>query len=356
VSKKLLILSPNRLPDRAREEAEAGVSPRIDYLVLQDRMGGDLVDSSVYDEAAGIVERADRLLRLLWYQAFHVVRQWASYDAVLSLGEDIGLPLEFLLRLKGIRTRHVLVAHNLASPRKRLPVRLLGVLRRFDMVLTLSGAEADELRRRFGLGETSVRTLTYSRDGNFWGAAPDDVPDAQFFLSVGRAKRDYQTLVDAFTGLDAELRVQTGSRWTIAGGGGRVEQELPPNVIRGEYVTNLEMRALYGQATAVVISLERGAHASAGLATICEAMAAGRPVILATDAEDQDYVLNNKTGLVVSADDTMALRAAIERIASDPGLSRAMGEAARQRFEARHSLDKYVDELEAALIGRSDEK
>lgn len=71
---------------------------------------------------------------------------------------------------------------------------------------------------------------------------------------------------------------------------------------------------------------------------VVEAMAAALPVAGARGGGVAEIVEDGTTGLLARPDDPAELAAAIERLARDPGLRRAMGRAGRQRAEEHYSL------------------
>ena len=64
---------------------------------------------------------------------------------------------------------------------------------------------------------------------------------------------------------------------------------------------------------------------------ICEAMAAGKPVIASQVGGIPETVVNGKTGILVPPGDAEALASAIHRLVEDRNLREQMGHAARQR-------------------------
>jgi glycosyltransferase involved in cell wall biosynthesis len=83
-----------------------------------------------------------------------------------------------------------------------------------------------------------------------------------------------------------------------------------------------------------------------GLAVL-EAMAAGVPVVATAVGGIVDAVQDGAEGLLVAAGDALGLVTAIERIAGDAALRRAMGTAGRSRAEREFSIarmtDRYVE-------------
>jgi glycosyltransferase involved in cell wall biosynthesis len=91
-----------------------------------------------------------------------------------------------------------------------------------------------------------------------------------------------------------------------------------------------------------------------GVATL-KAAAAGLPVVGFAAGGLVEAVTDGKTGLLVDAEDTVALAAAIERLAREPELARDFGAAGRQRMQTEFSIatmaDQHITLYESALNG-----
>ncbi len=343
-----LVLATSDAFSGSLTDIEFGTRPRIDYLDLQHRLNADLIDFGVYQRPPyRWLERGDRLSRLAWGQALFALRHWRDYQLVYSLSEDVGLAMAFLLRLRGRRPRHVMVAHNLLSPRKVPLTRRMGVMDRFDAIVVLSSAAAAGICATYGVGPERVIFLMDAIDETFWRPDPDAVVDPGLILSVGRARRDYATLLAAVDGLPARLRVQAGSQWHVEYAAATGRSSLPANVELGEFLPYAGLRALYDRAAFVVIALERDAHHSAGSVSIKEAMAMGKAVIVAADGGVGDAVRHGETGLVVPAADPALLRQAIVRLLDDPAEATRMGRAGRAVLEREMRYEDKIDRLVA---------
>jgi len=105
-----------------------------------------------------------------------------------------------------------------------------------------------------------------------------------------------------------------------------------------------ELLAAYaGADTFVLPSINRGE--AFGL-VLLEAMRAGLPVI-ASAIEGSgigDVVAGDETGILVSPGDAAALAAAIERL-SDPALRARLGDAGRQRWASRFTMQRSADQI-----------
>jgi glycosyltransferase involved in cell wall biosynthesis len=69
-----------------------------------------------------------------------------------------------------------------------------------------------------------------------------------------------------------------------------------------------------------------------------EAMASGLPVVASAVGGLRDAIADGETGLLVPPNDARALTDALERLATDPELRRAMGAAGRRRAQERFSM------------------
>lgn len=82
-------------------------------------------------------------------------------------------------------------------------------------------------------------------------------------------------------------------------------------------------------------------------AAIQQAMALNKPVIASRVGGTPEVVTDGETGLLVPASDPAALADALGRLADSPALRRELGAAGRARVEARFTLGRMVDQVEA---------
>ncbi len=75
---------------------------------------------------------------------------------------------------------------------------------------------------------------------------------------------------------------------------------------------------------------------------VLEAMAAGKPVVAFAHGGATEMVEDGVTGILVPVGDTAALARAIEKLAGDADLRRAMGLAARERLADKFSRESFI--------------
>ena len=79
---------------------------------------------------------------------------------------------------------------------------------------------------------------------------------------------------------------------------------------------------------------------------LAQAMLVGLPCVTTGVGGIGELARHEETALVVPAEDSRALKSALEKILSDPGLSRQLGETARRRTEANFSYERMLDSME----------
>jgi glycosyltransferase involved in cell wall biosynthesis len=87
---------------------------------------------------------------------------------------------------------------------------------------------------------------------------------------------------------------------------------------------------------------------SFGLA-LCEAMAAGKPVVATDVGGPSEVVVDGETGYVVTPNDAGALAEAMLKLLKGPTRLLEMGEAARRRVRERFDIQRTVSEVEQIL-------
>lgn len=113
-------------------------------------------------------------------------------------------------------------------------------------------------------------------------------------------------------------------------------------------LTDSEVRSFLRRAMVLVHPTPVDAQGSAGVnelfgLALVEAMACGCPVIASNVASLPEIVRHEEEGLLVPPNDRVAIRAAIERLVSDPVLWRRLAAAARVRVETQFTWDLVVD-------------
>jgi glycosyltransferase involved in cell wall biosynthesis len=335
---RALMLVSARADRSVREDVAAGLRPCPEYLRLEARHGVELVDLSRVASASGRRTPA-RSLR-------HVVAAMPRIrdaDVVLSDGEHVGIPLALALRHRR-HVPHVVIGHHLTTAAKTAAFRVLHAHRGMTRILVHSDSQRDAALRRLRLPDDFVRIVPYGVDLDFWRAL--DVAEEQLILSPGREHRDLATLAAATAGRPERV-VGTGFSPHSSRARRRQPDAWPANFSVAP-VDILTLRLLYARAALVVVPV-LPTDFPAGITTVVEAMAMGKPVIVSATRGLEGVVTHGRTGVLVRPGDVGHLAATVAELMADPARRAELGARARDEAQRRYGLDDFADRLAAEL-------
>ncbi len=264
----------------------------------------------------------------------------------ILLGEEFP-GLQFLAwdALLGRRKRRiVLLVHNVASKKRLLALATLGLARRVEHFLCLSPHSQRVLVEQYGLPRERV-TVIFSRvDTAFFQPRPEQ-PTRRQVCAAGAVNRDYDSLIEAAQGLDAEVKIAADTVWrySVAGKGPARERALPPNVEMRSWGTYANLRQLYAESQVVVVPLAR--PIISGITVALEGMAMGKPVILTRNPYVEGFLEEGVTGFHVEPGNPAQLRERLRWLLDHPEEAAAMGRRARQKAERDFSVERYVERI-----------
>lgn len=324
-------------------QIEAGERPLADYVAIAKATGASIIDRrDLHDDASRTTAVLRRLAGDDVALAHHLFVRRSEFDVVVTDGEQVGLPLAALLRFTpNRRVRHVMITHRISPRKKALLVRLLGLARAVDEVLTYSESQREVARRLFTRPTNRVRRIDFMVDTEFFRHDDARCPALRpLICTAGREFRDYPTLIDAVRDMEADVVIASASPWSKRAD--RAEcADLPANV----QVTSLsqrELRDLFDGADLVVVPLVPNDF-QAGVTTILEAMAMGLPVVCTATDGQTDVVVDGVHGRYVPAGDVAALREVIAGVLDDRPERVAMGRRGRELVVDRADVRTYAD-------------
>jgi glycosyltransferase involved in cell wall biosynthesis len=328
-----------------REEIEKGREPRLDVFEIAARLGADVIDYLDVDRSQlPAVKLATKALGLSAAVGYLGYLERHRYDAILTTGEDIGLPLASLLKTSSARCSHTMIAHTLFPAKKRVFFQYLRVEGRIDRILAYSTSEEANMTGRLGIPAHKVQRIYYHADQKFF--RPDGRPqEPDLVCAAGQLLRDYDCLVEAVRDLPVRVQIAAGSPWidhTL-----KPRAALPPNVTWGK-LGRWDLRELYARSAIAVVPIQQNDYQT-GIATILEMMAMGKCVIATRTRGQTDTIVDGKTGIYVPPSDANALRAAISRMITAPEEAARLGAAARKFIEEEAGLDIFVDRIVDAV-------
>jgi len=341
---RTLILAAGRFGDDMRRAIAKGRDPRLDVFELAKTLNADVLDFLDVDASSDpLVKILTRTLGPSAALARLGFMGREHYDAVLTTGEDIGLPLALLLNGSRAKLSHTMIAHTLFPLKKRVFFKL-GVASNIDRVLAYSTSEERLMIDKLGIPASKVERIYYHADQQFF--RPSDAPvEPDLICAAGQLLRDYDCLIDAVRDLPVRVQIAAGSPWidkTV-----RPQAALPQNVSWGK-LNRYDLRALYERSAIAVVPILQN-HYQTGIATILEMMSMGKCVVATRTFGQTDTIVDGVTGVYVPPSDPKALRATIERLLADPQARQRMGQAARKFIEENAGLDLFVEKLSQAV-------
>jgi glycosyltransferase involved in cell wall biosynthesis len=298
----------------------AGVAPapgpRKDYAAIATELDATLLDRTEVARFP-LTRLIARVLGVPVAQACLAFWRRRQFDAILTDGEHIGIPLALLLKLFRSRVAHVTIGHRISAPKKVAFWRTLKVWQNTHKVLLHATLQQRIAVEQLGVPEDHLELVPYQVDTDFWDPAKAaGVAEERMICSAGLELRDYPTLFAAVRVLDVDVVVAAASNWSKRRNTA-LDVERPENVS----VTSLDyfgLRELYARAAVVVVPVQE-TDFQAGVTTILEAMAMGKPVIV-THTAGQTDVVEDRRATTRSAPPRFRPTSLLRRVAAEAGI------------------------------------
>jgi glycosyltransferase involved in cell wall biosynthesis len=365
MTRTLFVVSVN-LPDGLPKDTSD--APKKDYAAITRRLRADLLDWSAV-RGSFLLRLVCAVLGVSIVQAVLAFQRRHAYDVILTDGEHIGIPLACLLKLTRSKTLHVTIGHRLSATKKRPFFRSLRVQTHIHAVVLHSRYQYDLALNQLRFSPDQIALLPYQVDPEFWHPIP--AAEERLVVSAGLEFRDYPTLFQAVDGLDARLIVGAASHWSKRKNTA-LSAPRPANVEVNSY-NYQELRELFSRAAVVAVPVD-DVDFQAGITTILEAMAMGKPVIathtygqtdviedrrsvtrgaqdrarpisLLRNVADEEDVPIEPNGFYVPPKDPEALQRAIVFLLDHPEERARLGAAGRRAVEQLMTVDLFADRI-----------
>jgi len=221
------------------------------------------------------------------------------------------------------------------------------VLRLVDVAIVHSYLEAERYAAVFPGVHTHFAFVPYGldvdrREALIAEAAGKPAHPRSLVVTAGKSGRDYTTLFDAMTNTNAELRVICDFAPAIPPIPTDADIKIMSDCHGYEYLRELA-------AADIVVVPVASSDISVGQMVLLQAKALGRPVIATDTPTMAGYACDGVDTLLVPPGDAMAMRAAIERLITDPALRKQLGEAAMSSFLQENTTAGFMRGLIAAV-------
>lgn len=349
----VLLTVSGTIPADLAEQVARGDRPEPDYVVMARTFGADLLD---YAKAREVARTFGKLLEKIG--GANLVLAWAcfvlrhKYHVIFTDGEQIGLPLAFLLKFLAGSSRpgHLMIVHILSVGKKIKLIDWFRLHTHIDLFLAYATWQKNFIEERWDLPAGRVVWTPFMVNHHFF--APDQaghvdpIPEIDknrpITCGVGLEFRDYPTLLEAVKGLDIQVIIAAASPWSKRSDS-TAGHKLPDNVLVRRF-TQFELREVYAVSDFLTMPLYN-VDFQAGVTALLEGMAMELGVICSSTPGQTDVVIDGETGVYVPPEDPQALRQAIQHWLDHPKELEAMGKAGRKRIEKEMSLDYYVQHL-----------
>src|SRR5215468_12146539 len=173
MSKRVVLTVSGFITADIREQISSGKRPRADYLELARSFDADLLDYAAARMIAGgtgtVLEKLGGPNLVLAYACWKVRKR---YQAIVTDGEQIGLPLAALLKFTpGGRPRHIMIVHVISEPKKTFFLDWLGVQSCIDRFITYSRWQQQFIEDRWKPGRNRVLWTPFMVDHEFFTPA-----------------------------------------------------------------------------------------------------------------------------------------------------------------------------------------
>lgn len=299
----------------------------------------------------------------LLYFTLKALRRMREYDVLVAWhGPSVPIGLvKLILRIRSPKL--VIVAYRLFNPEgsglrtalKRGLVRL--AMLAVDRIVCVAPGQVDTFASVLRIGTDKITFVPFGVDYNFFqindGSGVEElVLPERFIVCPGDSDRDDDLLFTASRELPAAIVRVTRGTGIYLERLRRMAGETPSRFRVLHQISYGFLRAIYQKAIAIVLPVRNGSH-PAGLTSILEAMAVGKPLIVTRGLSTDYYVQDGFTGLLVEPGSREEIVNAVRRVLEDKKLADSLGcnavEIARAQFSVERSGLAFVRAISECL-------
>lgn len=214
---------------------------------------------------------------------------------------------------------------------------------------TLMKKTVQQLRIPHDLEKEKFHTAQWGPDAEFYGNDEPNVPlqDCDYFISAGHTDRDYDTLIEAFRGINYSLRIFCSQKSLPK------TNDIPPNVtIVSTGVPYSELLKWYRNARAILIPLKypKEKEGCQGMTSIQDVIALGKPTIMTLNPSLNLDIEKEGFGIFVEMGDILGWKKALKLLIDDTSLLTTMGSLATKTYIEKFNSEIYADKLQEVLL------
>ena len=299
----------------------------------------DIIDIQAHNRLYGI----EKKIKFYIKQAFLAFKRARQYDTVISHGAQSGLVYSLLSRLRKKENRpvHIIIdvgAMNGGRNKKIETFVIKLALKSHPAIIYHSSVQKKYYETVYkGLVKQSLFIPFGVSTEEFY---PLGLPQADYVLSFGYSKRDYQTLLSAWQEIDTSTRLYIVGDTSI---------ESRENVVSFPKSSVSILKQYIAESLFVVIPLPVFNY-SYGQMSFLQSMAMGKPVIVTKTPSSVDYLQNAQGVFLVNPYDKADMKDKIEYLLAHKDQLDDLGIKARKEIEERHFEERTMAEKIKAFI------
>ena len=330
--------------ERIKQENFGQEVPRSDLTLLAQNLNASFIEQQFCSVMAIDKIRAKFAgTAQNWAYARSLSSQLGAQDVVFCPGEEIGIPLASICRLKQERPKIVVWFHRITGLRTKAALKLFKISSSIDLAVVSNRANQNFLHNYLNLPLEQILFLWHPIDSIFFtpGIALES-KKKPVIASIGLEYRDYKLLATATEKLDVDVKVAGFSQFQskVATSFPKV---LPNNMTNKNYQWS-ELIELYHHADVIVIPLQEN-NSAAGVTVLLEAMSCKKPIVCIRTKGLRDYLSDPEAVLMVDPGDVAGLQQAIIDLLDRPLIAQKMAQKAFQLANQRHNIEQQVEIL-----------
>ena len=234
-------------------------------------------------------------LRFYGFQAMRAIPKLNKYDLIISHGMQSGIVISLWRRLFKSKAKHIVfdIGSFASASEKGIALKLMQFASKsIDGVIYHTSSQLEYYQKFFPWIVEKSKFIRFGTDLEFFN--PADLQDCEdkdsYMICVGYSKRDWDTLVQAYQGIDTDVKLRLV---------GHVEEKFK-GISGVEQIPFVPIKELINQiynAKFCILPLESFNY-SYGQMTLLQQMALGKCVIAARVPSLVDYVEDGKTAIL----------------------------------------------------------
>jgi len=321
VNWKVDYINNNTLENKQPPDYYSPKQPYWFYRYFKENVTVDVIDVSSFS----ILEKFEKkVMRFYFIQALRAIPKLNKYDLVVSHGMQSGIVIALIRCFKKSRAKHIVFdigAFNSAAEHG-IALRLMQFASKsIDGIIYHTSSQIDYYKSFFPWLVSKSRFIKFGTDAEFFGDNIANLKydtDEPFCLCVGYSKRDWKTLITAFTNAGfSNLKLKLI---------GNVDPDLNKyeNVIQMPFIQINDLKKQIQNSKFAVLPL-KSFNYSYGQMTLMQQMAIGKCVIMAKVPSLVDYAIDGYNCVCYEPEDVNDLKSKMIHVNEDDTFRERIG-------------------------------